>query len=231
MDNVKRSKDGRVTFYPDKHHYFLDGDKRLTGVTEFISRYKEEFNKEKKSKDYALKYDLVQADVLAGWKEKNDISLEQGHDTHDILENYVNYGLLPGETEVKWPKQVQALRFIKDYFQSGRLIPVEAEMIVYNDKIASQIDNISRSPKGEHFIFDYKTNEKIEMFSYRDRRMKHPFGKYMDCNFYHYSLQVGIYRKLCTEYDIKEAFIVHFEETCYKVLRPAPVFIPEYVLL
>lgn len=227
MDSLKWSKDGLVSFEEAGHIYRM-GDKILTGVTTFIDRFREKFDKEEKATAYALKNDLNKDEVLAAWKYEKDYSVDQGHHVHKVLEDFFITGVL--DEDIRFPKQVHAVQFIKDFFFTGRLIPVEVEGVVHNGVIASQIDLIAKNPAGEYFIFDWKTNKQIEMYSFRDRRMARPFSKYMDCNYYHYSLQVAIYNKLLTDYKIKDSYIVHFGTEKYDILKPAPIIVPDYIL-
>lgn len=227
MVDLKWSADGLVSFQDEGHIYRM-GDKILTGVTTFIHRFTEEFDTERIATNYALKHNLNKAEVIAGWKQEGDYSTEQGGHVHKVLEDVFNTGVL--DEDIRYPKQKTAIKFVKDLFFTGRLIPVASEIVVHNGVIASQIDKIVKNPAGDHFILDYKTNKRIERYSFRDRRMKAPFQKYMDCNFYHYSLQVGIYRKLCKEYDIKDVFIIHFGEENYEIIKPVPIIIPDYIL-
>lgn len=48
------------------------------------------------------------------------------------------------------------------------------------------------------FVDDYKTNKEISTKSYKDRKhgytmMQYPLNNLMDCNYYHYALQISIY--------------------------------------
>jgi len=213
--NTKTSKDGKVIFNEEDHTYFL-GEKQLMSVTTFIGRYKREFKTNEVARNYASKRGLNVADVLAEWQEKGDVARAQGNSIHKIFEDYHNTGVIKGEG--KYPKEEPAIKFIEDFFVSGRLVPIESEYIVYNQKYAGQIDCIAINKHKEYFILDWKTNNKIDRESYGGRNMKLKFYKYPDCNFFHYSIQQTMYNQLCVEYDIKECFIVHIGEESYEVL-------------
>jgi len=213
--STKISKDGEVVFNEEDHTYYL-GDKQLMSVTKFIERYKREFKKNEIARNYAKKRGLDMQDVLDEWQSKGDIAREMGTSIHKIFENYHLLDVIKGEGV--YPKEQPAIQFIEDFFVSGRLTPIEVEYIVHNDTYAGQVDCIAVNKKGEHFILDWKTNNKIDKESYGNRKMKLKFYNYPDCNFYHYSIQQAMYRLLCVEYDIKECFIVHIGEEAYSVL-------------
>lgn len=158
---------------------------------------------------------------------KGKQSREQGTAVHQVFEDYITTGEISSGGLYK--KEFHATKFIKDYFQTGKLIPVETEMIVYNDSVASQIDFIAKNQKGEHFIFDPKTNQKIEKNSY-GKYMLPPFNFIPDASFYHYSIQVAIYKILCTQYDIKQCFLIHITDTGYEIIKPEIIDIPKHVI-
>lgn len=211
----KYSKDGLVVFDPEYHTYHL-GEKRLESVTRFIERFKNKFDTDKIAEHYARKHGLIKEEVLKKWEEEGRIACENGHAVHSVFENYIKYKeiIFPG----KHGKEQVAEKFIKDFFHTNRLTPVEAEMIVYNSVIASQIDCIAKNPTGEYFVLDWKTNKEIKWESF-NKFMLEPYQVYPDSSFFHYSMQLSIYKKLCTEYPIKDCFIVHIGMKDYKIHR------------
>lgn len=223
---IKYSKDGRVAFEPVRHTYTLDGVKNLMGVTTLISKYKHKFDTEAVATAYADKHGLDKDTLIKEWAAKGADSLANGSAVHAVFENYIlNQVIMLGD----YPKEQIAKKFIDEIFMTGKLFPVEAEMVVYNDHIASMIDCIVQNAKGEYFILDWKTNAEIKKNGYG--KTKHPpFHSYPDASFYHYSLQCSIYRKLCTEYPIKSAFIVHIGENDYEFIKAVDIIIPEDIL-
>jgi len=212
---MKYSKDNVVSFDEKKHVYRIN-DKKLISVTEYISKYKTYFDSELIAGKYAKKHNLKKEDVLAIWKEKGEKSCIMGSFVHKIFEDYI----LGNEIEIneEYLKCNIAKKFIDDCFESGRLIPLETEYIVYNDELAGQIDCIVKNTKGDHFILDWKTNSDI---SY-ENRWQNMTGKYShleDCSFNHYSLQLGLYKQMCKEYEIKDCFIVHLKEDNYEFIK------------
>ena len=216
---MKYSKDGKVLFNENDHSYFL-GNKKLEGVTTFISRFKNKFDSDKMAEKYAIKHGLDKESVLKEWEKKGKDSLIQGKLIHSIFENYILNGEINNTQQ--YEKEQAALRFISEYFETGRLIPVECENVVYNENIASQIDCIVKDKNGNHYILDWKTNSKIETNSY---------GKYMlkqycdipDSSFYHYSLQLSIYKELYKEHEIKDCYIVHIKENDFEFIKYQPI--------
>lgn len=212
---MKYSKDRVVRFDPETHSYW-DGERRLTGVTTFISRHHEKFDMEMQAAKFAEKNGLIKEEVIKAWEAKGKQARDDGTSIHRVFENYIETG------KIAWDKgnmkQIVAIKFIKDYFMSERLVPVECEMVVYGDKLASMIDCIAVNDKGEYFILDWKSSKEISKNGF-GRTMYDPYGEYPDANFYHYSIQVSIYRQLCKEYKIKDAFIVHIGTNDYEIIQ------------
>lgn len=79
-------------------------------------------------------------------------------------------------------------------------IVCSTEMLVWNHemKLGGLVD-LPLFNKGEVFILDYKTNKKIDKVSFGGVKMKYPFNTVMDCNYYHYSLQLTIYNDMICE--------------------------------
>lgn len=222
---MKYSKDGVVCFDPVKHTYH-NGSKYLQGVTGLIERFKTPFNEEEVATKYAAKHGLDKDQLLKEWKEKGKKSRDDGTAVHQMIESYITTG---SYSFTGAPKEASADLFIKQYFKSGKLIPVEAEMIVYNDHIATQIDCIARNPQGDHFILDWKTNSKVSDNGY-GKFMKRPFHRYPDASFFHYSLQLTLNKLLCKEYQIKDAFIVHLKERDFEIMNIETMRVPQEVL-
>lgn len=213
---MKYSKDGIIKFDEGTHTYW-NGEKKLQSVTSYISQFKQPFDKEKISFYYAKKHGLDQFEVLEEWERKGRESCEMGTAVHLVFEKYIL-----GEGIVKtgdYPKEEIAEFVINDLFESERLIPVETEYIVYNDDLAGQVDCIAKNQKGEYFILDWKTNEEIKQQSFKNKKMLKDYSDYPDCNFYHYKIQLDTYKSMCTEYKIKDSFIVHLDNDNYNLLK------------
>ena len=211
----KYSKDKKVVFYEDTHSYYL-GDKKLTSVTQYISKFKAPFDKDRISLAYAKKHNLTQEEVLNSWAKKGKDACDMGTFVHAMFEDYILKQ--PIKTNENYPKCDVARNIILDYFQSKRLTPVATELIVYNNNYAGQIDCIAKNEKGEHFILDWKTNSEIKMGNHW-QSMSGDYSMFDDCSYNHYSIQLRCYQKMCKEYDIKNCYIVHLKDDNYEFIE------------
>ena len=228
---MKYSKNKRVSFDPVTHSYFLKY-KKLTSVTTLINKFKNEFDSDYWSKEIARRENTTQEIILKKWKDKAFKSTEIGTAIHKIFEDYtnVNYSITNGKLEFDCNKlkaefiadfnlkKEVALKFINDFFITKRLIPIETEFIVYNDFLAGQLDMICKDQENNFYIIDFKTNEKINTYSY-GKKMKDIFSDIDDCSYYHYCLQLSIYKILLKEYDIKKIFLIHITSEKYEFIE------------
>jgi replicative DNA helicase len=73
----------------------------------------------------------------------------------------------------------------------------------------------------EHMLVTHNTNKEIKKHSFYDSKtrqevkMKHPLNNILDCNYYHYTLQLSTYawmlQKLNPNFVIKDLIMVHFD--------------------
>lgn len=169
-------------------------------------------------------FNKVQQDILDLWDEENRKSCERGTKIHEEIENsfYDN------------PKDISLQKFglggkfecRKDYSELDLEYGVYPEYLVYREsddgilRIAGQVDLIVKQGN-EITIIDHKTNKKIEQKSGFDSatksnaKMKFPLNNLMDCNFYHYTLQLSTYawmlQKINPNFIIKDLIINHYD--------------------
>ena len=232
---MKYSNDKSVVFNSEDHTYINKG-KKLTSVTTFISQFKNEFDSDFFSKKIALRDGKTQEQVLSEWKEKAHKSCEIGTAIHKIFEDYVNgkYSILNDKlifdfTELQpeyvlefTAKSFFAIKFIEKFFITKRLIPIYTEYIVYDENLAGQIDLICKDKNENFYILDFKTNEKIEKYSY-NKTMKGVFNFLNDSSYYHYCLQLSIYKNMLKE-KIKGLYLVHIKIDSFEFVECEDVF-------
>jgi len=232
---MKYSNDKSVVFNSESHTY-TKKNKKLISVTTFISQFKNEFDSDFFSKKIALRDNKTQEQVLKEWSEKAKKSCDIGTAIHKIFEDYINnnYSVIADELVFDFleldesyflefkEKSIIAIQFIKDFFITKRLIPVYTEYIVYDENLAGQIDLICKDKNNNYYILDFKTNEKIETYSY-NKKMKGIFDFLNDSSYYHYSLQLSIYKNMFDK-EIKKLFLVHIKTDKYEFIECEDIF-------
>lgn len=225
--SLKWSHDHVVSFDPVTHTYMRNG-KQLKGVTTWIEQFKNKFDAEAKSKEIAERDGVDQVELLARWNKAGQDSRDAGHAVHEVFEHYSNCKEV--RLSGQYAKEAVAVKFINDYYLTGRLLPVIAESLVYGESVASMRDQVAVDPRGDYYILDWKTNKEVKKNSY-GKWMKPPFNFLPDVTFYNYSLQLRIYKTLSLDYNIKDCYIVHIGDTNYTIMRAHDIVIPKEIIL
>lgn len=221
MINIEEVKDklkvfDRYTFYEEPHIYTYledDGSETQVGisVTTLIGQYEQPFDEDKMAYLKAKRDGIPKQDVLDMWHFDRDFACVKGTWTHyrnemlwrkGIKENYDKNAVINqfGYDPISpiWNKlQKICDKFYEDY--KDRLIPLGLEQIVGSRDydIAGAIDFLAYSKKLDAIIIlDYKTNKEIKFEPYRDSKMLPPIDNIPDCNYYHYCLQLAVYKNL-----------------------------------
>lgn len=149
-----------------------------------------------------LEFNKTQQDILDAWDAENRKSCDRGTKIHEEIEH----------SFYDHPKDISLQKFglggkfecKKDYSELDLDCGVYPEYLIYREsddgilRIAGQVDLIVKQGN-EITIIDHKTNKKIDQKSGFDSttksnaRMKYPLNNLMDCNFYHYTLQLSTY--------------------------------------
>lgn len=148
-------------------------------------------------------------EILNEWKSKNDKSIKKGNDYHNFKENQakelgycenpytgVEYPTIHS-TKIEYKKGIEYrspvvsnLYDLEDGFHP--------ELILWNEKtkIAGQSDLVFiETIEGKRYIDidDYKSNNKIDTYSFMKHKMLDPLSHLHDVNYNHYRLQISCY--------------------------------------
>lgn len=215
ISNIKKElkKFNKYKFYEDEHKYTYledDGSESEIGisVTSLIDKYTNYFDEEKVAGLKSLKDGISKDEILARWHYDRDFSCLKGTFTHAYNE-YLWKGksyeydknlvieMFDGDViEPIWDKLKTISESFYEKFKDN-LVPVGLEQVIgskdYN--IAGTIDFLAYSKKLDAIIIiDYKTNKEIKDKAFNNQRMLPPLNNIIDCNYYHYSLQLAIYK-------------------------------------
>jgi len=198
------------SFNEKYHSYSYNGDK-LTSVTKFIQRFKEEFDSDKWSKKTAEKTGQEQDQVLDEWKKLNERANEIGHATHAWIENFFKgvYQPIPRDFEI-----IDRInKFNKIYYDKiHKLTPIKFEQRVFSTKwnLAGTFDALF-SYQDKLVIVDWKTNKKFDTESKYNKKLLTPFETEDECKLTEYSIQISLYALMLEEVglEIKSGLILH----------------------
>ena len=221
MNKVEEAKNAlkkfeAIKFYEEPHiytHLEEDGTETQYGisVTTLVGQYEQPFDEDKVAEMKARKEKVSKEAILEIWHYDRDFACCKGTHTHayneflwrggelyDYDRNAVIEQFGYDVIEPVWDKlKMICEKFYKKF--KDRIIPVGLEQYIgskYYD-VCGAIDFLAYSKKLDALIIiDYKTNKEIKFDSYRDSMMLSPLDHIPDCNYYHYSLQLAIYKYL-----------------------------------
>lgn len=196
-------RDDDITFEEGPHIYTVKGDRGgYTSVTTWNHHHFSDFDSEKiianilksrNMKDPKYKYYGMTAEQIQKmWDDKRDTAAGAGTKMHFDIECYYNgANIVNDSVEYKY-----FLQFVKDF---PELKAYRTEWMVYYEeiKISGSIDMVFENPDGTIQIYDWKRCQEIK---YESEYGQHACTKCLwhlpDTNFWHYSLQLNMYRKI-----------------------------------
>jgi ATP-dependent exoDNAse (exonuclease V) beta subunit len=208
--------DSRIKFRQADHKYWIDGDdKDLISCTTYIHTFFEEFEsdkiiknilKSKKHKDPEYKYyNMSYNEIKNQWDNNAKEASTMGTELHENIEYYYN-GLEVENDSVEFS---QFLNFYEDH---PDLEMYRTEWMIFSDilRITGSIDAVFINKDGTITLGDWKRSKEITSNSFDNKCGKFPFNNLPDCNFYHYSLQLNLYRMILEKFygkKVKEMFL------------------------
>ncbi len=209
-------RDDRITFYEPTHTYTIDGSsKGIISGTGFLHQFFPHFEADKAIENMMKKpdwpaspyYGMTPAEIKEFWSNKGRDASTKGTAMHLGIEQFMNGAydvILP---EVKATKEFQFfMNFWKDH--GADLEPYRAEWSVFSEEhmLCGQIDMLfRRKSDGAFLIYDWKRSREIKT-SNQWRNGFAPVNHLEDCNYWHYSLQLNLYRWILEHlYDMKIA--------------------------
>ena len=147
-----------------------------------------------KDPNYAY-YNKTAAEIKKMWDDNRDRAAGEGTKMHYDIECYYN------QIEVQ-NDSIEFGYFKKFVNEFPDLKPYRTEWMVYYEeyKISGSIDMIFEKPDGSLLIYDWKRCKEIEYENNFGKQAITPcISHFPDTNFWHYTLQLNIYKKILEE--------------------------------
>jgi len=239
----KHERDDRIQFEEETHTYTIDGTRAgWTSCTGFLHNFFGHFDADAviakmmaSPKWFESKYfGKTAEEIKKQWSDKGKASSEAGTRMHLDIEHFYNampatgakdaYTMadgLAGMAIDEWPPQEGAeWNYFCDY-QDAYVAPkgwqpFRTEWLVFDPehKVAGSIDMLYMKPDGTLAIYDWKRIEELKT----DNRFQSglgPVSHLPDTNYWHYSLQLNVYR-----YIIQKHYGYVVSELALVVLHP-----------
>jgi hypothetical protein len=170
-------------------------------------------------------YGQTAAEIKAGWAKNGEEASGAGTEMHLAIEMFLNDAAELIPTHVRATREWSYfMDFWRDHGADLEPYRMEWEVWVEEIKLAGSIDGIfRRRSDGRFLIYDWKRSKKITT----DNKFQSglgPMAHLPDCNYWHYSLQLNVYRWILETYyglDVADMYLVimHPDAKGYKRMR------------
>ena len=231
-------RDARIGFHEETHTYTIDGVKAgWTSCTTFIHGFFEEFNADEvitkmmtSRKWSESKYFGMTAEAIkAQWNAAANDASTAGTRMHLDIEHWYNAGPVGNLAGDGWeanlgPEWDYFLAFERKWRIPHGFEAFRTEWLVFDMdvKIAGSIDMVFKKPDGTLAIYDWKRAKEMK-YENSWQSGKPPISHLPDTNYWHYSIQLNIYRTILEKvygYTVSELALVvlHPNQTSYRVI-------------
>ena len=212
-------RDEKLEFDEPTHVYTIDGDNNYMSVTTWIHSFFPHFDADKviakmrSGRNWGPDnkyYNMTDDEIKQGWSQNGKEASELGTAMHLNIENYYNgVEYTPGFTESK------EFDLFSEYLADhSDLKPFRTEWAVFSKayRLAGSIDMIYYDPDDPKkvIIADWKRSKEIK-FSNRWEKGYAPLDEIDNCNYWHYTLQLNVYRMILEKYygqQVSKMFLV-----------------------
>tara|TARA_B110000211_G_scaffold189169_1_gene215328 strand:- start:399 stop:1145 length:747 start_codon:yes stop_codon:yes gene_type:complete len=192
-------RDERITFEEGPHIYTIDGVSDYTSATTVVHAHFSTFDADKiitkmqNGRRWIVSkyFGMTREEIKAQWENNRSSAAAAGTKMHLDIEKF--YNNIPVENDsIEY-------KYFKNFIQSiPNLTPYRTEWMVFDTslKLAGSIDMVYEQEDGTLLIYDWKRSKEIK----KSNRWQSSTNKYLahvpDSNFWHYSLQLNIYKYL-----------------------------------
>ena len=192
-------RDCLLSFDAESHTYYYDGREMLS-VTTLVDDCFPKFDAEYWAERKAAKEGVDPQVILDEWEQHARRARELGTKMHDQIEHYYLGEDMGDDTD--------AYRLFRMFAANNRLYPYRTEWRIFHEDydLAGTLDFLERTPEGSFNIYDWKRSKKLLA---PDGRILcespywacglHPVKHLPDTSYWHYALQLSIYRFILEE--------------------------------
>lgn len=215
-------RDSRIRFEEEGHKYFIDGkpasESGYVSTTTLVHRLFPGFDadaviaKMRRSLHWedSRYYGLTDEEIKQGWEKNRNEAAEAGTAMHANLESC--YNGLPHDQGTR-----EFLLFSSFREDNPDLVPFRTEWLIFDEesRISGSVDMIYTNAKGEFIMCDYKRCKEIRLYNRWQKGSSPLTASLDDCNYNHYSLQLGIYKAI-----LEKNYGIKISKTFLLVLHP-----------
>jgi hypothetical protein len=235
----KHPRDDRISFEEETHTYTIDGVKEgWTSCTGFIHSFFGHFDPDEviakmmssRKWPQSKYYGMTAEEIKKQWSDSGNEASAAGTRMHLDIEHYNNaepVGNLAGD---EWepnpgPEWDYFLAYERKHRIKKGFEPFRTEWLVFKEdiKLAGSIDMVYKKPDGSLAIYDWKRAKEMKYENSYQSGLG-PLDHLPDTNYWHYSLQLNIYRRILEElYDVTVTelalVVLHPNQPSYRVIQ------------
>ena len=231
----KHPRDDRIQFQEEGHIYTVDGSRAgWVSCTKFLHEFFSEFDadaviaKMMNSHNWpnSKYFGMTPEQIKKQWSDKATASSQAGTRMHLDIEHLYNAMPASGFTlqeavkglildnwsPVQGPEWDYFCNFQISHVERNNLVPFRTEWLVFDPehKLTGSIDMVFKKPDGTLAIYDWKRIEEAKTEN-RYQSGLGPVAHLPDVNYWHYTLQLNIYRYILQKhygYTVSELALV-----------------------
>lgn len=228
-------RDDRIYFVEETHKYFIDGscDGNLS-CTGFIHEFFGHFDpkatltqmRKKPTWSTSKYFGKTDEQIIKEWSDSGKIASEAGTAMHLAIEQFLHGSPEMIKPEIKeTPEWRYFMKFWNDF--GDDLEPYRSEWEVWTSKdikLCGSIDMVfRRKSTGKFVIYDWKRSKEIKCEN-RYQNGLAPLDHLPDCNYWHYTLQLNVYKWILEKYynlDVEDLYLIilHPDNLSYRRMR------------
>lgn len=200
-------RDDLISFEEGPHIYTVNGERgTYMSTTTWIHRHFSHFDADKIidkilsgkkwAEDPAYKYyKMTKQEIKKMWDDNRDAASSAGTNMHYDIECFYNEMDVTNES-------IEFTYFLEFQKAHSHLVPYRTEWMVFHEeiKISGSIDMIFENPDGTLQIYDWKrSNEIVKENNFGESALTHCIRHLPDTNYWHYSLQLNMYKRILEE--------------------------------
>jgi hypothetical protein len=190
-------RDTRIVFYEEGHRYEIDGEGGYTSVTTHIHGLFPTFDpdsviasmQQSRTWNQSPYYGMTAEAIKEQWSQKGKDAATAGTQLHEDIEKWYN--------EEPVDNTSTEFSYFLEFSKTCSLTPYRTEWTIFDEdtRMCGSVDMTFLHEDGSLDIYDWKRVKKISKTSWNNYAFP-PLDHIPNSNFWHYSLQLNLYRRI-----------------------------------
>ncbi|MDA3854818.1 MAG: PD-(D/E)XK nuclease family protein [Candidatus Woesearchaeota archaeon] len=191
-------RDSSIIFDEKPHIYYINKKPYDISVTGFVHNFFPKFDADKiidkmmnsNNWENSKYYGMTKEEIIEEWEDNRNLAAHQGTIMHKDIELHYNDEKVSNNSS----EFTQFLEFTKEHLE---LKPYRTEWEIFDEDLmlAGSIDMLFEAKDGTLIIYDWKRSKDIKEDNRWDSGY-YPLSHLPHANYWHYSLQLNIYKKI-----------------------------------